>query len=86
MLKASEANRIANGWYAEAENRVMDYLEQSIIARAKDGLKWFLWDYDFSMEENGLTAKSKQNIIFKLRSAGYDVKDNWIMKEVVIRW
>ena len=86
MLKASEANHIANGWYEEAENRVMDYLEQSILARAKDGLKWFPWDYEFSMEENGLTAKGKQNIIFKLRSAGYDVKDHWIMKEVIIRW
>lgn len=85
MIKANEANRIANDYYKGFKSQTMDYLEKSIVACAKDGLKWFSWDYGFSMEE-GLTAKDKQEIIFELRFAGYDVKDHWMLKEVVIRW
>lgn len=86
MLKASEANRIANGYQSYAKKEITDYLEKSIISRAKDGFKWFPWDYNYSMEYDGLTTDEKQEIIFELRNAGYDVKDRWMIKQAIIRW
>ena len=86
MLKASEANRIANGYHGCTKNETMAYLEKAIIARAKDGFKWFSWDYAHAMNYDGLTANEKQEIIFELRSADYDVKDHWIIKQIIIRW
>ena len=86
MLNAKEANRIANNYQSEAKKSNLDYIEKSITARAKEGFKWFPWDYDFAMKYEGLTADEKQEIVFNLQSAGYDVKDHWFLKELVIRW
>ncbi len=86
MLKASEANRIANGYQSHAKNKTMAYLEKAIIALASEGFKWFSWDYSFDMEYNEFTIDEKQEIIFELRNAGYDVKDRWMIKQAIIRW
>lgn len=86
MLSANEANRIANNHQSHTKKKALAYLEKSIMARANDGLKWFPWNYGFNMEYNELTANEKQEIIYELRSAGYDVKDNWLLKEISIRW
>ncbi len=86
MFTATEANRIANGYRSHAKDETMTYLEKAIIARAKDGFKWFPWDYAYAMSYDGLTANEKQEIIFELRSAGYEVKDHWMIKQVIIRW
>lgn len=86
MLSANEANRIANNYQSHAKEKALAYLEKSIVARANDGLKWFPWSYDFSMEYEGLTENEKQEIIYELRSAGYDVKNNWLLGEITIRW
>ena len=86
MLSANEANRIANNYQSRAKEKALAYLEKSIMARANDGLKWFPWSYDFNMEYEGLTENEKQEIIYELRSAGYDVKNNWLLGEITIRW
>ena len=86
MLSANEANRIANNYQSCAKKGVIAYLEKSIMARASEGIKWFSWDYTFSMEYSGLTRSEKQEIIYELQSAGYDVKEHWIPREVIIRW
>jgi len=86
MLTAIEASRIADSYQSHAKNETIAYLEKAIIARAKDGFKWFPWDYAHAMNYNGLTANEKQEIISELRSAGYDAKDYRIIKQIIIRW
>lgn len=86
MLSANEASRITDSYQNLAKKAVISYLEKSIMARAKDGIRWFSWDYAFSMEYNGLAENEKQEIIHELRSAGYDVKEHWILREVTICW
>lgn len=86
MLKAKEANRIANSYQSHAKDETIAYLEEAIIARAKEGFKWFPWDYEYAIDYHGLTKNEKQEIIFELRDAGYDVKDHWMIEQVIIRW
>ncbi len=83
MLKANEANRISNGSQNRVKQEVLFYLEKAIIANAEDGFKWLCWNYRYS---TNFTAHDKQEIIFELRSCGYDVKDSWTAKEILIRW
>lgn len=86
MLKASEANRIANNYQSYVKEKSTNYLEKCIVARAEDGFKWFSWNYGYCMAYDGLTANEKQEIISELQSAGYDAKDHQILKQIIIRW
>lgn len=86
MFSATEANRIANSYQSRAKDETMTYLEETIIERAKDGLKWFCWNYEIAMIYDGLTQNEKQEIISELCSAGYEVKECRILKQITIRW
>lgn len=86
MLKAKVANRITNSYQSYAKKETIDYLEKSIISRAQKGFEWFSWDYNYSMKYDELTADEKQEIIFELQNAGYDVKDHRIIKQIIISW
>lgn len=86
MLKASEARKISNGYNAEAANRMKNCIEKLIMQRAECGIYWAAFDYGYDMCENGVTKKEVYQICCDLRSAGYDVKDHWTFREMIIRW
>lgn len=84
MISANKALEIYLGAVDVSEH--MNYLEESIIARSRDKLRWFSFDYGFLYDEGKLCPDTKVEIIHQLRDAGYDVEDEWGHKRLIIRW
>ena len=82
MLTAAEANRIANQKGYVDIDKHMSYLNDSIRYRAIDGFKWFPWDYAFDKA----TADEVREVKHALQKLGYDVKDEWLQAQLIIRW
>jgi len=86
MMNAAKANRISNNYYCPIKENALKHIENEIYKRAIDGFKWAIWSYKLAMFFDGLTANEKKEIIYELRNAGYDVKDNFFNEELEIRW
>lgn len=86
MLKASEARKMAQNYKSKAAQRMQNQVERLIEQCAKDGLLWVAYDYSFEMKDEGVTHKEVVEIIHDLQSAGYDIKDNRLIKFLIIRW
>lgn len=90
MLSAVEANRIANQYYTDHVNNVIEDLEQRIKRRANQGYKWVECNFDYYLDFY-LPIEDLPKVLSELRDAGYDLKKDFASllegkKKYIIRW
>lgn len=86
MLKANEARKIAQNYNNEAAQRMQNHIEKLIEQRAKEGMFWLPYNYNPNIANEAITHENVVEIVYNLQDAGYDVKDNWFTKNLIIYW
>lgn len=86
MLKASEARKIAQNYNNGAAQRMQNHIEELIEQCAEEGMFWLPYNYNPNVANESITHKDVVEIVYNLREAGYDVKDNWFTKNLIICW